>query len=141
MVIDSLQRRLEKQGLWIIFGVIFGHCMSGVQEWCDWVGLSVNPNKTIAILFTNKRNLNGYKKSTIFCIELKKQNQVKYLGVILDSYWFKVRQPDLMRGYWLNSVGIFRPNLNNIDINSPTPKNKICWTEKFGPLSQKTHGF
>jgi hypothetical protein len=22
-----------------------------------------------------------------------------------------------------------------------TPKNKICWPEKFGPLSQKTHGF
>jgi hypothetical protein len=47
--------------------------------------LSVNPNKTTAILFTKNRNLNGFIKPTLFGCELELQNQVKYLGVILDS--------------------------------------------------------
>jgi ribonuclease HI len=102
MVIDSLLRRLEEQGLWaqgfaddvviLINGKYLGtvcelmqSALLIVQEWCEQVGLSVNPNKTTAILFTNKRNLNGYKTPIIFGKELELQNQVKYLGVILDS--------------------------------------------------------
>jgi Reverse transcriptase (RNA-dependent DNA polymerase) len=88
MVIDSLLRRLEEQGLWaqgfaddvviLINGKYLGtvcelmqSALLIVQEWCEQVGLSVNPNKTTAILFTNKRNLNGYKTPIIFGKELE----------------------------------------------------------------------
>jgi hypothetical protein len=47
--------------------------------------LSVNPNKTTAILFTNNRNPYGFFKPRLFVIELELKHQVKYLGLILDS--------------------------------------------------------
>ena len=56
-----------------------------VQEWCEQVGLSVNPNKTTSILFTKNRNFDGFIKPSLFGSELELQTQVKYLGVILDS--------------------------------------------------------
>jgi hypothetical protein len=57
-----------------------------VQTWWGQVGLSVNPNKTTAILSTKNRNLDGFIKPRLFGIELELQTQVKYLmGVILDS--------------------------------------------------------
>jgi Reverse transcriptase (RNA-dependent DNA polymerase) len=101
MVIDSMLRRLGNQGLWaqgfaddvviLINGKFLStvcelmqRALSQVQEWCEEVGLSVHPNKTTAILFTKNRNLNGFIKPTLFGSELEFQNQVKYLGVILD---------------------------------------------------------
>jgi hypothetical protein len=57
-----------------------------VQRWCEQVGLSVNPNKTTAILFTKNRNLDGFIKTRLFGIELEMQTQVKYLGVIHICY-------------------------------------------------------
>jgi hypothetical protein len=59
--------------------------LSIAQGWCEQINLPVNPNKTTAILLTLNRNLNGLSKPILFDDELQLQNQVKYLGVILDS--------------------------------------------------------
>jgi hypothetical protein len=56
MIVDDLLRRLRYQGL------------------C----LSVNLNKTLAVLFTKNRNLNEFVKPTLFGIELELQNQVNF---------------------------------------------------------------
>jgi hypothetical protein len=53
---------------------IMQRALSQVQDWCVEVGLSVNPNKTTAILFTKNRNLNGFIKPTLFGSELELQN-------------------------------------------------------------------
>ena len=56
-----------------------------VERWCKEHGLSVNPRKTEMVLFTRKRKLDGFKPIQIFGEELQRSDQVKYLGVILDS--------------------------------------------------------
>ena len=56
-----------------------------VEQWCRDHKLSVNPKKTEMVLFTRKRKLNGLKPIRAFGEELERSNQVKYLGVILDS--------------------------------------------------------
>ena len=102
MVIDTLLRRLSDHGFWaqgfaddvviLINGKFLNtvcelmqRALHLVQEWCEQVGLSVNPNKTTSILFTKNRNFDGFIKSSLFGSELELQNQVKYLGLILDS--------------------------------------------------------
>jgi hypothetical protein len=37
-----------------------------VQQWCERTKLSINPNKTVVIPFTRKRNIKGLKKPTFF---------------------------------------------------------------------------
>lgn len=56
-----------------------------LENWCNRNFLSVNPAKTELILFTRKRKLGFLKMPKLFgtCLELT--NQVKYLGIILDS--------------------------------------------------------
>jgi Reverse transcriptase (RNA-dependent DNA polymerase) len=97
MVIDGLLRCLENHVLWAqgfaydVVVLINGQFLSTicelmqntlylVQRWCGQVGLSVNPNKTTAIL----SNLDGFIKPRLFGIELELQTQVKYLGGIQD---------------------------------------------------------
>jgi Reverse transcriptase (RNA-dependent DNA polymerase) len=91
MVTDSLLRRLGNQGLWaqgfaddvviLINGKFLStvcelmqRALSQVQEWCEEVGLSVNPNTATAILFTRNRSLNGFIKPTLFGSELELQS-------------------------------------------------------------------
>jgi Reverse transcriptase (RNA-dependent DNA polymerase) len=79
MVIDGLLRYLENHGLWaqgfaddvvvLVNGKFLStlcelmhHVLHIVQRWGEQVGLSVNPNKTKAILFTKNRNLDGFIK-------------------------------------------------------------------------------
>jgi hypothetical protein len=54
------------------------------QGWCKQVGLTVNPNKTAAILITKNKNLKGFIKPTLFGEVLELQNQVENLGKMLD---------------------------------------------------------
>jgi hypothetical protein len=83
MVIGSLLRRLRNQGLWargfandeVIFIIV--KYLSTV--WFERVVLSLDPDKTTVILFTENRNLNEFIKPTRFGSELQLQNQVKYL--------------------------------------------------------------
>jgi hypothetical protein len=37
-----------------------------VQQWCERTNLSINPNKTVIILFTRKRNIKGLKERILF---------------------------------------------------------------------------
>ncbi|CAF4919851.1 unnamed protein product [Pieris macdunnoughi] len=56
-----------------------------IERWCNEYELSVNPSKTELILFTNRRVLGPYKLPKLFNTELILKNEIKYLGVILDS--------------------------------------------------------
>ncbi|CAH2108833.1 unnamed protein product [Euphydryas editha] len=56
-----------------------------VEKWCGDNGLSVNPAKTELVMFTNNRIFGNYKLPKLFNTELQLANEVKYLGVILDS--------------------------------------------------------
>jgi hypothetical protein len=56
-----------------------------VHNWCGEKRLNVNADKTYMVLFTKRRNLEGFFAPRLFDTELILNNQVKYLGVILDS--------------------------------------------------------
>lgn len=59
--------------------------LRAVENWCDQIGLSVNPSKTSLVLFTERRALNGVRPLRFFGSEVSVTDQVKYLGIILDS--------------------------------------------------------
>jgi hypothetical protein len=46
--------------------------------------LSVNPNRTVAVHFTRKRNIKGVKEPILFGKRIQLTSEVKYLGVTLD---------------------------------------------------------
>lgn len=56
-----------------------------VETWCLEVGLSVNPSKSELIIFTNKRNFEGFRNPILFGQVIQRKYEVKYLGIILDS--------------------------------------------------------
>jgi len=56
-----------------------------IEKWCPDHGLSVNPDKTEMALFMSKRILTGMKPILLFRKELTITDQVKHLGIILDS--------------------------------------------------------
>ncbi|XP_039758880.1 uncharacterized protein LOC120632909 [Pararge aegeria] len=56
-----------------------------IERWCKENDLSVNPKKTQLVLFTNKRKPDIPKLPTLFNTSLTLSNEVKYLGVTLDS--------------------------------------------------------
>jgi ribonuclease HI len=56
-----------------------------VERWCEEQNLSVNPKKTNFIIFTRKRKLEGLRNPILFGERLELVDQVKYLGVILDT--------------------------------------------------------
>ncbi|XP_059048817.1 cell adhesion molecule Dscam2-like, partial [Achroia grisella] len=56
-----------------------------IERWCENHELSVNPSKTELIMFTNKRAPGTFNLPKLFNTELKLKEDVKYLGVILDS--------------------------------------------------------
>ncbi|MCP4831423.1 MAG: hypothetical protein GY886_04310 [Gammaproteobacteria bacterium] len=56
-----------------------------VEDWCILNELSVQPAKTSMVLFTRRRNQNGFTAPTIFGQALQRSEQVKLLGLILDS--------------------------------------------------------
>ncbi|RVE45866.1 hypothetical protein evm_009465 [Chilo suppressalis] len=59
--------------------------MKVVEKWCDDYGLKVNPVKTELVMFTNKRSLGDYRLPKLFNTTLRLSNEVKYLGITLDS--------------------------------------------------------
>jgi len=56
-----------------------------IEKWCIGHKLSVNPGKTEIVLFAHKRKLDKFKPIRLFDEELSMSDQVKCLGVILDS--------------------------------------------------------
>ena len=101
LVVDELLHLLTDQGchpigyaddiLVIVRGMhldslmgVMQQSLKAVDTWCR-TGLSVNPSKTDAVIFTKR-----YKWSTTSTLELEKQRleiskSAKYLGVILDN--------------------------------------------------------
>jgi hypothetical protein len=56
-----------------------------VQQWCERTNLSMNPNKTVIIPFTRKRNIKGLKEPILFSKIIQLSNEVKYVGITLDN--------------------------------------------------------
>jgi hypothetical protein len=56
-----------------------------VKVWCDGHGLSVNPDKTGLVAFTQRRQLPGFFEPQLFRMTLRCSRSTKYLGVILDA--------------------------------------------------------
>jgi hypothetical protein len=54
-----------------------------VQQWCERTNLSINPNKTVIIPFTRKRNIKGLKEPILFSKTIQLSDEVKYLGITL----------------------------------------------------------
>ena len=55
-----------------------------VQQQCDSTQLSINPQKTVTVSFTQKRDLRGLKE-TLSGHKLQLTTRVKNLGPILDK--------------------------------------------------------
>ena len=102
MIADSLLKWLSKQGIFsqgfaddgaaVIVGIFLSvmceiaqRILKGIESWCKQRDLSVHPDKTIMVLFTKKRILDGLIPITFYGKELQFSPQVKYLGVWLDS--------------------------------------------------------
>ena len=60
-------------------------CLNRIREWGLKTGLNFSPTKTEAILFTWRRKWSIKSPLKLGDTEIKMCNQVKYLGVILDS--------------------------------------------------------
>jgi hypothetical protein len=56
-----------------------------VQQWCERINLSINPNKAVIIPFTRKRNTKGLKTPILFNKTIQLSSEVKYLGLTLDK--------------------------------------------------------
>jgi hypothetical protein len=54
-----------------------------VQKWCEKTNLSINPNKTVIVPFTRRREMKGLKQPILFNKTIQLFSEVKYLGIIL----------------------------------------------------------
>lgn len=77
-----------------------------VERWCRRNGLSVNPDKTECVLFTRRRKLEGFRAPLFYGRPLVLSQQVKYLGIVLDSKlnWSAHAEhvaKKFLNGYWL----------------------------------------
>ena len=56
-----------------------------VERWCNKTDLFVNPNKSSLVLFTRRRNKEGIRTLKMFEQVIPLVNEIRYLGIILDS--------------------------------------------------------
>jgi hypothetical protein len=59
--------------------------LSMVQQWCDRTQLSINPQKTVIVPFTQQRDLRDLKEPTLSRHTLQLTTDVKYLGLFLEK--------------------------------------------------------
>jgi hypothetical protein len=52
-----------------------------VQKWCEKRNLSINPNKTVMIYFTRKKEIKGFQEPILFNKMIQVSSEVKYLGI------------------------------------------------------------
>lgn len=64
---------------------LMNSAMAIVDQWCSENGLSVNPQKTSLVLFTNKRKLNKVTLPKLSGTRLKLADHAKFLGFYLDK--------------------------------------------------------
>lgn len=55
------------------------------SDWCKNNDLTIHPNKTNMVLFTNKKKTDGWNSPTIGNVTIPLQSSFKYLGVTLDQ--------------------------------------------------------
>jgi len=102
LVVDELLTKLKKAGF-LVFGyaddvaiVTRGNFLNTlkermdtalriIQNWCIAVGLTVNPSKTAAMIFTRKYKPEPIGPLKLWGKEIAYANSVKYLGVTLDT--------------------------------------------------------
>lgn len=99
LVVDSLLRKLTQLGYEVIGyaddvvltirgkydGTLSDRLQSALNctlSWCEQQGLTINPNKTVIIPFTNRRK-HDLRPPTLKGTQLTFSKEVKYLGVIL----------------------------------------------------------
>jgi hypothetical protein len=56
-----------------------------VAKWAVKDGLNISPHKTAMVPFTNRRKIEGVRPLKLHSKDLKMLDEVKYLGVTLDS--------------------------------------------------------
>jgi hypothetical protein len=64
---------------------IMQNSLNMVAKWAVKVGLNISPHKTAIVPFTNRRKIEGLGSLKLHGKDLKMLDEVKYLGVILDS--------------------------------------------------------
>jgi hypothetical protein len=111
LVVDYLLWELNSNGyhtvgyaddIAILINGIFTHTVSEVlqaalctvHKWCEKTKLSINPNKTVIIPFTRKRELKGHREPIIFDHTVQLSNEVKYLGLTLEKGLTRKQQLD-----------------------------------------------
>jgi hypothetical protein len=65
-----------------------------VHEWSEKTKLSINPNKTVFIPFTRRRELKRLREPILFNHTIQLSKEVKYLGLILDKGLTRKQQLD-----------------------------------------------
>jgi hypothetical protein len=72
-----------------------------VQQWCERTKLSINPNKTVVIPFTRRRNIKGLKEPILFGEKIQLCSEVKYLGITLAKglTWKKQLDKVIIKAY------------------------------------------
>jgi hypothetical protein len=56
-----------------------------VQQLCERTKLSINPNNTVFIPYTRKRNIKELRGPILFSKRIQLSSEVKYIGVTLDK--------------------------------------------------------
>jgi hypothetical protein len=64
---------------------IVQEALNVVAKWAANEGLKISPHKTAIVPFTNRRKIEGLGPLLLHGKELKMREEVKYLGVMLDS--------------------------------------------------------
>ena len=64
---------------------IMQEALNALVKWAVKEGLNISPHKTAIVPFTNRRKTEGLGPLILHGKELKMLDEVKYLGVILDS--------------------------------------------------------
>ena len=61
------------------------NALNVVAKWAVKEGLNISPHKTTMVPFTNRRKIKGLGPLKLHGKDLKMLDEVKYLGVTLDS--------------------------------------------------------
>jgi hypothetical protein len=64
---------------------IMQEALNVVDKWTVNEGLNIYPHKSATVLFTNRRKIEGLRPLILHGKELQMLDEIKYLGVILDS--------------------------------------------------------
>ena len=102
LVLDDLLSKLQRKGFRVqayaddlvisvqgkvpgVISELMTSALKVVEKWCESTGLSVNPDKTVLIPFTRRRDLTAFNNIQLQGKSLCVKYSAKYLGVILDQ--------------------------------------------------------